>query len=48
VHCPKADADAVIEAIAAAGREATRLLFGETAVRFPMNAIPVECYADAK
>ncbi|WP_089959630.1 bifunctional 3'-5' exonuclease/DNA polymerase [Lentzea xinjiangensis] len=48
VHCPRADADAVIEAIASAGREATRLLFGETPVRFPMNAVPVECYADAK
>ncbi|HUQ55634.1 bifunctional 3'-5' exonuclease/DNA polymerase [Lentzea sp.] len=48
VHCPRADADAVIEAIAQAGREATRLLFGETSVRFPMNAVPVECYADAK
>ncbi|SFR23015.1 DNA polymerase-1 [Lentzea waywayandensis] len=48
VHCPLADADAVIEAIAEAGREATRLLFGGTAVRFPMNAIPVTCYADAK
>ncbi len=48
VHCPHADADAVIEAIARAGREATRLLFGETPVRFPMNAVPVECYADAK
>ncbi len=48
VHCPREDADAVIEAIAVAGREATRLLFGETAVRFPMKAVPVECYADAK
>ncbi|MFD9705257.1 bifunctional 3'-5' exonuclease/DNA polymerase [Lentzea sp. NPDC059081] len=48
VHCSRADADAVIEAIAVAGREATRLLFGETPVRFPMNAVPVECYADAK
>ncbi|MET9227554.1 bifunctional 3'-5' exonuclease/DNA polymerase [Lentzea sp. NPDC003310] len=48
VHCPREDADAVIEAIAEAGREATRLLFGETAVRFPMNAVPVTCYADAK
>ncbi|MFJ5990531.1 bifunctional 3'-5' exonuclease/DNA polymerase [Lentzea sp. NPDC092896] len=48
VHCPVADADAVIEAIAEAGREATRLLFGDTAVRFPMNAVPVTCYADAK
>jgi DNA polymerase-1 len=48
VHCPREDADAVIEAIADAGREATRLLFGETAVRFPMNAVPVTCYADAK
>jgi len=48
VHCPRADADAVVEAIAAAGQQATRLLFGETAVRFPMNAAPVDCYADAK
>ncbi|MDT7782553.1 MAG: polymerase [Pseudonocardiales bacterium] len=48
VHCPREEAGAVAEAIAEAGREATRLLFGETAVRFPMNAVPVTCYADAK
>lgn len=48
VHCPSSAVDAVVEAIAAAGQQATRLLFGETTVRFPMKAVPVECYADAK
>ena len=28
--------------------EATRLLFGDTPVRFPMQAVAVTCYADAK
>ncbi len=48
VHCPVADVEQVVAAIAEAGQAATRLLFGETPVRFPMNAVPVECYADAK
>jgi DNA polymerase-1 len=35
-------------AVAWAAEEATRLLFGATPVRFPMEAVPVSCYADAK
>ena len=48
VHAPAEQAEAVTEAIAAAGEEAKRLVFGETPVRFPLQAVAVECYADAK
>ncbi|GLW07675.1 DNA polymerase I [Microtetraspora sp. NBRC 13810] len=48
VHCPRDLAPEVAEAVAAAAEEATRLVFGTTPVRFPMQAVPVECYADAK
>ncbi|MEO3857402.1 bifunctional 3'-5' exonuclease/DNA polymerase [Acrocarpospora sp. B8E8] len=48
VHCPLTQTTTVQAAITAAADEATRLLFGETPVRFPMEAIAVSCYADAK
>jgi DNA polymerase-1 len=48
VHCPAADAPAVIEALNRAGEEARRLLFGDTEVRFPLDVSVVETYADAK
>lgn len=48
VHCPLDQAEEVIGAVTAAAAEATRLLFGETPVRFPMEAVAVSCYADAK
>ncbi|WP_212735393.1 bifunctional 3'-5' exonuclease/DNA polymerase [Herbidospora galbida] len=48
IHCPEEQAGEVAAAIEASAEEATRLLFGATAVRFPMEAIPVTCYADAK
>ncbi|GLZ32146.1 DNA polymerase I [Lentzea sp. NBRC 105346] len=48
VHCPAPAAEAACDAITSAAREATRLLFGDTQVRFPMRAVPVESYADAK
>ncbi|MFD0821452.1 bifunctional 3'-5' exonuclease/DNA polymerase, partial [Micromonospora zhanjiangensis] len=48
VHCPAEQADAVTEAVVAAGATATRLLFGDTPVRFPLDIAAVECYADAK
>ena len=32
----------------AAGEEASRLVFGATPVRFPLKAVPVDSYADAK
>ena len=35
-------------AVQAAGARASRLLFGETPVRFPLGAAIVESYADAK
>jgi DNA polymerase-1 len=37
VHCPLGDAPWVSEAVAAAADSATRLMFGDTAVRFPME-----------
>ncbi|MGW5162763.1 bifunctional 3'-5' exonuclease/DNA polymerase, partial [Nonomuraea wenchangensis] len=48
VHCPREQADEVIAAVQAAAAEATRLLFGGTPVRFPMEAVAVTCYGDAK
>jgi DNA polymerase-1 len=48
VHCPLGQAEEVIAAVARAAAEATRLLFGDTPVRFPMEAVAVDCYADAK
>ncbi|GGQ50465.1 bifunctional 3'-5' exonuclease/DNA polymerase [Couchioplanes azureus] len=47
VHCPKEEADQVVEAVHAAAAQAGRLLFGDTAVRFPLDVSVVECYADA-
>ncbi|MFE5730874.1 bifunctional 3'-5' exonuclease/DNA polymerase [Streptomyces sp. NPDC056528] len=48
VHCPAEEAEAVVEAIRAAGDEAGRITFGETPVRFPFTTAVVERYADAK
>jgi len=48
VHCRQADADAVVEEVGAAARTASSLVFGPTAVRFPLDAKVVDCYADAK
>ncbi|GAT66055.1 3'-5' exonuclease [Planomonospora sphaerica] len=48
VHCPQELAGEVAEAVGRAAEEATRLLFGPTPVRFPMEAVAVRCYADAK
>ncbi|MFI6512469.1 bifunctional 3'-5' exonuclease/DNA polymerase [Streptosporangium sp. NPDC050855] len=48
VHCPAEQADEVIAAVGRAAEEAARLLFGATPVRFPMQAVAVRCYADAK
>ncbi|WP_422742798.1 bifunctional 3'-5' exonuclease/DNA polymerase [Micromonospora sp. WMMD754] len=47
VHCPDGQAAAVAEAVTAAGERATRLLFGDTPVRFPLDLSTVDCYADA-
>jgi len=48
VHCPKADAERVAEVVAEAAEESRRLVFGDTAVRFPLAAAVVDRYADAK
>ncbi|MEV1206676.1 DNA polymerase, partial [Microbispora rosea] len=48
VHCPLDVAGEVRQAVGRAADEATRLLFGDTTVRFPMEAVAVTCYADAK
>ena len=48
VHCPEDLVPEVSSAIGRAAEEATRLLFGDTPVRFPMKAVAVPCYGDAK
>ena len=48
VHCPRDQADAVVAAVQAAAREAGRLVFGDTPVRFPVTTAVVDSYADAK
>jgi hypothetical protein len=48
VHCPRADADPVVAAVRDAAEESRRLVFGGTAVRFPLAVAVVDCYADAK
>ncbi len=48
VHSPAARAPEVVAAIDAAAATATDLIFGPTAVSFPMTTAVVDCYADAK
>ncbi|GLY87333.1 bifunctional 3'-5' exonuclease/DNA polymerase [Actinoallomurus iriomotensis] len=48
VHAPEHHAEAVVAAIRDSAAEARRLVFGDTPVRFPMEAVAVSCYADAK
>ncbi|MFE7400416.1 bifunctional 3'-5' exonuclease/DNA polymerase [Streptomyces sp. NPDC057557] len=48
VHCPQEEAEAVVEAIRAAGDMAGRTAFGDTPVRFPFTTAVVERYSDAK
>ena len=48
VHCPAEQAEQVVEAVHASAGQAGRLLFGETAVRFPLDVSVVGAYADAK
>ncbi|MFC6092054.1 bifunctional 3'-5' exonuclease/DNA polymerase [Saccharothrix lopnurensis] len=48
VHCPEEQAEVVCAEVTAAGREASRLVFGDTPVRFPLKAVPVDTYAEAK
>jgi hypothetical protein len=48
VHCEEGLAEPVVAAIDSAAREAGRLVFGSTPVRFPVTTAVVRCYADAK
>ena len=48
VHCPDEDAERVAEVVAEAAEESRRLVFGATAVRFPLAVAVADCYADAK
>jgi DNA polymerase-1 len=48
VHAPGSLADQVVQQVHSAAQTATRLLFGETVVRFPLELSTVDCYGDAK
>jgi DNA polymerase-1 len=48
VHCRLEDAEEVAGAVAEAAEEASRLVFGDTPVRFPLDCAVVSRYADAK
>jgi hypothetical protein len=48
VHAPIERAAEVVAAVQAAAGGATRLVFGDTDVTFPMTTAVVGCYADAK
>jgi len=48
VHCPAGAAEDVAAAVGEAATEAGRLVFGPTAVRFPVTTAVVTSYADAK
>ena len=48
VHSPAEKADEVVAAIDAAALTATSLVFGATAVTFPMATAVVDCYSGAK
>jgi DNA polymerase-1 len=48
VHCPMELAATVAAEVDNAALEASRLVFGDTPVRFPLHANVVDCYADAK
>ncbi len=48
VHCPASLAAEVAAAVEAAAADATRLVFGDTAVSFPMTPAVVDCYSDAR
>jgi DNA polymerase-1 len=48
VHCPAEEADVVVAAVHECAETAGRLLFGETAVRFPLDVSVVGVYADGK
>ncbi|MET0134098.1 MAG: bifunctional 3'-5' exonuclease/DNA polymerase [Kibdelosporangium sp.] len=48
VHCPSEVAGLVTSELLDSAEEATRLVFGDTPVKFPLEVSTVDCYADAK
>jgi DNA polymerase-1 len=48
VHCPAAEAELVTEALLDAAMRTGELLFGTSPVRFPLNVVAAQSYADAK
>lgn len=48
VHCPAESVPLVAAELTASSVEASRLVFGRTAVRFPLEIATVDSYADAK
>jgi DNA polymerase-1 len=48
VHCPTEVAESVTAAVTSAAEQASTLVFGDTPVRFPLQANTVTSYADAK
>ncbi|MGA7204512.1 MAG: bifunctional 3'-5' exonuclease/DNA polymerase [Specibacter sp.] len=48
VHCPDDLVDAVTEIVHESSKAATRLIFGEIPLEFPVNVTVVQSYADAK
>ena len=48
VHTPEALADAVADAVRSSAEQAGRLLFGAFPVEFPVTAVVVDTYAEAK
>jgi DNA polymerase-1 len=48
LHCPEEVAPAAATLLTEAAEEASRLVFGPTPVRFPLEVAAVRCYADAK
>jgi DNA polymerase-1 len=48
VHCPRELAAVVCAELSEAAEETSDLVFGPTAVRFPLQTAVVDCYADAK
>ncbi|MFL6124084.1 bifunctional 3'-5' exonuclease/DNA polymerase [Actinophytocola sp.] len=48
VHCPTDITEYTADAMRTAAAEASRLVFGDTPVHFPLEAATVNCYADAK
>lgn len=48
VHCPAEIAEKVAMEVTTSAEEASTLVFGDTPVRFPLQAAIVDCYADAK